>query len=149
MNEGIPGEFDAHYPDPLNLWLHVEVYPTRDGIVTFSRDITAEVSSREALREKSEQAERQRIEIESLVPSAPIGLALFDTRDFRYLRLNDRQAEFFGLKPEEIVGRTLTEMAPIEGLRELFEQVAAGKPVINFPWKGKWSRGPESTATGR
>ncbi len=137
MNDGIPGEFDAHYADPLNRWLHVEVYPTRDGIVTFSRDITAEVNSREALREKSEQAERQRIEIESLYRSAPIGLALFDTKDFRYLRLNDRQAEFFGLKPEEIVGRTLTEMAPIEGLKELFEQVAAGKPVINFPLEGE------------
>jgi len=137
MNEGIPGDFDAHYPDPLNRWLHIEVYPTRDGIVTFSRDITAEVNSREALKEKSEQAERQRIEIESLYRSAPIGLALFDTRDFRYLRLNDRQAEFFGLKPEEIVGRTLTEMAPIAGLRELFEQVAAGKPVINYPLEGE------------
>jgi PAS domain S-box-containing protein len=137
MNDGIPGEFDAHYPDPLNRWLHVEVYPTRDGIVTFSRDITAEVNAREALREKSEQAERQRIEIESLYRSAPIGLALFDIKDFRYLRLNNRQAEFFGLEPEEIVGRTLTEMAPIEGLRELFEQVAAGMPVINYPLEGE------------
>jgi PAS domain S-box-containing protein len=137
MNDGIPCEFDAHYPDPLNRWLHVEVYPTRDGIVTFSRDITAEVNAREALREKSEQAERQRIEIESLYRSAPIGLALFDINDFRYLRLNNRQAEFFGLEPEEIVGRTLTEMAPIEGLRELFEQVAAGMPVINYPLEGE------------
>src|SRR3984957_8656828 len=137
MNDGIPGEFDAHYPEPLNLWLHLEVHPTRDGIVTFSRDITAEVGSRKALGEKSEQAERQRIEIESLYRSAPIGLALFDTKDFRYLRLNDRQAEFFGLTPEQIVGRTLTEMAPIEGLAELFAQVAAGEPVINFPLEGE------------
>jgi PAS domain S-box-containing protein len=137
MSDGISGVFDAHYPEPLNRWLHLEVHPTQDGIVTFSRDITAEVASREALREKSEQAERQRIEIESLYRSAPIGLALFDTKDFRYLRLNDRQAEFFGLTPEQIVGRTLTEMAPIEGLAELFAQVAAGEPVINFPLEGE------------
>ena len=137
MNDGISGVFDAHYPEPLNRWLHLEVHPTRDGIVIFSRDITAEVASRDALREKSEQAERQRIEIESLYRSAPIGLALFDAKDFRYLRLNDRQAEFFGLTPEQIVGRTLTEMAPIEGLAELFAQVAAGEPVINFPLEGE------------
>jgi PAS domain S-box-containing protein len=137
MNDGIPGVFDAHYPEPLNLWLHLEVHPTPDGIVVFSRDITAEVASRKALREKSEQAERQRVEIESLYRSAPIGLALFDAKDFRYLRLNDRQAEFFGLTPEQIVGRTLTEMAPIEGLAELFAQVAAGEPVINFPLEGE------------
>jgi PAS domain S-box-containing protein len=69
--------------------------------------------------------------------TAPVGLALFDTVDFRYLRLNDRQAAFFGLRPEEIVGRTLTEMAPIPGLRELFEQVRDGHPIVNFPLEGE------------
>jgi PAS domain S-box-containing protein len=44
---------------------------------------------------------------------------------------------FFGLKPEQVIGRTLTEMAPIEGLRELFEQARAGQPVINFPLEGE------------
>ena len=142
MNERVPGGFDAHYPKPLNLLLHIDVYPTPEGIVTFSRDITAEMNAREALREKSEQAERQLAEIETVYKTAPIGLALFDTKDFRYQRLNDRQAEFFGLKPEEIVGRTLTEMAPIEGLRELFEQVRAGQPVVNFPLEGEVSTRP-------
>lgn len=40
MNEGISSRFEAHYPDPLNVWLDVEVQPTRDGIVVFSRDIS-------------------------------------------------------------------------------------------------------------
>jgi PAS domain S-box-containing protein len=137
MNEGFSSGFDAHYPDPLNVWLHIDVYPTTDGIVTFSRDVTTERAARQALKEKSEQAERQLAEIETVYRTAPIGLALFDTRDFRYLRLNNRQAEFFGLEPEQVVGRTLTEMAPIEGLRELFEQVLAGKPVIDFPLEGE------------
>jgi PAS domain S-box-containing protein len=117
--------------------LRVDVYPTSEGIVTFSRDITQERNAREALKSKSEQAERQLAEIETVYRTAPIGLALFDTADFRYVRLNDRQAEFFGLRPEQIVGRTLTEMAPIEGLRELFEQVLAGQPVVNFPLEGE------------
>lgn len=137
MNERIAGGFDAYYPEPLNRWLHIDVYPTPEGIVTFSRDVTREVADRQALKQKSEQAERQLAEIETVYRTAPIGLALFDTTDFRYLRLNDRQAEFFGLKPEQIVGRTLTEMAPIEGLRELFEQVLEDKPVINFPLEGE------------
>ena len=137
MNERIAGGFDAHYPEPLNLWLHIEVYPTPEGIVTFSRDVTEERNAQAALREKSEQAGRQLAEIETVYRTAPIGLALFDTQDFRYLRLNDRQAEFFGLKPEQVVGRTLTEMAPIEGLKELFEQVLRGEPVVNYPLEGE------------
>jgi PAS domain S-box-containing protein len=142
MNEGISSAFEAHYPEPLNLWLSIEVHPTPEGIVVFSRDVTEERAAREALKEKSEQAERQLAEIETVYRTAPIGLALFDTKDFRYLRLNNRQAEFFGLAPEQIVGRTLTEMAPIEGLKELFEQVLAGEPVINFPLEGELATRP-------
>jgi PAS domain S-box-containing protein len=142
MNEGIASGFDARYPEPLNLWLHVDVYPTPEGIVTFSRDVTQERLTQEALREKSEEADRQRAEIETVYRTAPIGLALFDTTDFRYLRLNDRQAEFFGLRPEQVVGRTLTEMAPIDGLKELFHQVLEGKPVTNFPLEGQLATRP-------
>ncbi len=40
MHEGIPGSVEAHYPPPLDMWLQVEVYPTDEGIVTFSRDVT-------------------------------------------------------------------------------------------------------------
>ena len=137
MKERIASSFDAYYPEPLNLWLRIDVYPTPEGIVTFSRDVTEERAARQALKEKSEQAERQLAEIETVYRTAPIGLALFDTKDFRYLRLNDRQAEFFGLKPEQVVGRTLTEMAPIEGLKELFDQVLEGEPVVNFPLEGE------------
>jgi PAS domain S-box-containing protein len=142
MNEDTSSMFEAYYPEPLNLWLRIDVYPTPEGIVTFSRDVTEDKAAREALKEKSEQAERQLAEIETVYRTAPIGLALFDTKDFRYLRLNNRQAEFFGLAPEQIVGRTLTEMAPIEGLRELFEQVLAGEPVINFPLEGELATRP-------
>jgi PAS domain S-box-containing protein len=143
MNQRISSRFDAYYPEPLNRWLHIDVHPTPEGIVTFSRDVTEERDARQALKDKSEQAESQLAEIETVYRTAPIGLALFDTKDFRYLRLNDRQAEFFGLRPEQIVGRTLTEMAPIEGLKELFEQVRAGQPVINFPLEGEVVTRPE------
>jgi PAS domain S-box-containing protein len=142
MNERVSGGFEAFYPEPLNLWLRIDVYPTPEGIVIFSRDITEEKRARQQLLEQTEQAERQRMEIEAVYRTAPIGLALFDTKDFRYLRLNDRQAEFFGLKPEQVVGRTLTEMAPIQGLKELFDQVLENKPIVNFPLEGELVTAP-------
>jgi PAS domain S-box-containing protein len=40
MNEGVPGDFEAYYPDPLNLWFHVSARPASDGIIIFFRDIT-------------------------------------------------------------------------------------------------------------
>ena len=137
MESGIPGSFEAFYPEPLNLWLSVEARPADDGIIVFFRDITDQRKAAEQLRKKSQEAEHQAAEIETVYRTAPIGLALFDPVEFRYLRLNDRQAAFFGLKPEQIVGRTLTEMAPIPGLRELFEQVRDGSPVVNYPLEGE------------
>ncbi len=138
------GDFEAYYPEPFNFWLHVQSYPADDGIMVFFRDITKDRLIQESLRRKSEEAERQRLEIESVYRTAPIGLALFDAKDYRYLRLNDLQASFFGLKPEDVVGQCLTDMAPIEGLRELFDRVAAGEPIVNFPLEGALTTDPEA-----
>jgi PAS domain S-box-containing protein len=129
MEEGVACEFEAFYPEPMNFWLRVHSYPAGHGIMIFFRDFTQEKLNREAL-------ERQHSELETIYRTAPIGLALFDTAEYRYLRLNDRQAAFFGLKPEQIVGRRLTDMAPIEGLKDLFDKVALGEPVVNFPLEG-------------
>lgn len=49
MYEGASGSFEAHYPEPLNIWIQIEVYPTPDGIVTFSRDINARKKAEAAL----------------------------------------------------------------------------------------------------
>jgi PAS domain S-box-containing protein len=101
-----------------------------------SRALRALEADREALRRKSEESERQHAELKTIYDTAPIGLAYFDLEGYHYMRLNERQAAFFGLKPTEVVGRTLTEMAPIPGLRELFDQVAQGNPVVNYPLEG-------------
>jgi PAS domain S-box-containing protein len=138
MEERRAGKFEAYYPEPLKVWLTVEARPADDdGIIIFFRDVTGQRNAAEELRRKSEEAERQAAEIEAVYQTAPIGLALFDPVDFRYLRLNNRQAAFFGLKPEQVVGRTVTEMAPIPGLRELFEQVREGAPIVNYPLEGE------------
>jgi PAS domain S-box-containing protein len=143
MQEGLVSRFEAFYPDPLNHWLDIHSYPSDDGIILFFRDITKEKRDRKELERQREEAERNLAEIESVYQTAPIGLALFDLDDYHYRRLNDRQAAFFGLKPKEIVGRTLTEMAPIEGLRELFDQVARGEPVVNYPLEGSLISDPD------
>ena len=138
MEQRTSGSFEAFYPEPLNVWLSVEARPSDgDGILIFFRDITPQRAAAEELKRKTAEAQRQAAEIEAVYRTAPIALALFDPVEFRYLRLNDRQAAFFGLEPEQIVGRSLTEMAPIEGLQELFEQVRDGVPVVDYLLEGE------------
>ncbi len=49
MDERIPGEFEAYYPEPLNIWLRVQAGPAEDGIVLFFRDITQDKQRTEVL----------------------------------------------------------------------------------------------------
>ena len=40
MYDGVAASFEQHYPEPRNFTIGIEVYPSKDGIVTFARDIT-------------------------------------------------------------------------------------------------------------
>ncbi len=56
MDESISGTFEAHYPVPLDIWLRIEVHPTRDGIVTFSRDVSEQRRTAAALMQTEKLA---------------------------------------------------------------------------------------------
>ena len=118
-------------------WWWIRAQPLRDvaGAVVNWLGVAVDIHDRKTaadeLRERQLETERQRAELETVYRTAPIGLALFDPVDFRYLRLNDRQAEIVGLPIDQILGRRLTEIAPIPILNEMFEQVAKGTPIRN------------------
>lgn len=80
--------------------------------------------------------------MEAVYDTAPIGLALFDPEEFRYLRMNAREAEMVGLPVENVIGTRVTDIAPIPGLYELFERVARGEPVRNFLLEGELATDP-------
>jgi PAS domain S-box-containing protein len=54
MDEGIPSEFEAFYPDPFNLWLTIQCRPYDGGVVIFFRDTTARRKSDLILRQQQE-----------------------------------------------------------------------------------------------
>jgi PAS domain S-box-containing protein len=129
--------------DNRTRWWWLRAQPIRDesgailnwlGVGT---DITDRKTFAETLQRRQDETERQRAELENIYLNAPIGLALFDPVEFRYLRINDRQCETLGLPREKILGRPITELAPLKGLREIFEQVAKGNPVRNLMLEGE------------
>ena len=130
-------------------WWWLRALPLRDGWgkitdwLGVSVDIHDRKTASDALHQKQLETERQRAELETLYRTAPIGLALFDPVEFRYLRLNDRQAETVGLPPSEVLGKRITEIAPIPGLNEMFQQVADGKPVRNALLQGAVAARPD------
>jgi PAS domain S-box-containing protein len=124
-------------------WWWVRAQPVRDdsGKILHWLGIAIDIDDRktfaETLQRRQEETERQRAELETIYQTAPIGLALFDPVEFRYLRINDRQCETLGLPREKVLGRRITELAPLKGLQEIFEQVAKGHPVRNLLLEGE------------
>ncbi len=146
INTGENYEIEARiirHSDGASRWWALRGLPVRDktgGIQQWlgvAYDIHDIKTSAEELRQKQIETERQRAELETVYRTAPIGLALFDPVEFRYLRLNDRQAEIVGHPPEEVIGRVLTDVAPIPGLIEMFQQVAAGNPIQDSMIEGE------------
>ncbi len=124
-------------------WFWMRALPRHDEYSAITNwlgvaiDIHDRKTAADALHQKQLESERQRAEIEAVYRTAPVGLALFDPVDFRYLRLNDRQAEIIGLPQDQILGRTVTEIAPISGLDEMFQQVLEGRPIRNALLQGE------------
>jgi PAS domain S-box-containing protein len=124
-------------------WWWVRAQPVRDdsGKILHWLGIALDIDDRktfaETLQRRQEETERQRAELETIYQTAPIGLSLFDPVEFRYLRINDRQCETLGLPRERVIGRTITELAPLKGLKEIFEQVAKGHSVRNLVLEGE------------
>lgn len=137
-------KFEAFHPEPLNIWLQVQSYPSQDGIMVSLRDFTREKQANDELRCKSEQAEREHAEIEAVYRTAPIGLCLLDANEFRYQRLNDQEAEFFGLKPDQLLGHRVVDVAPMQNLQQMLEEVRSGKQVTNYPLEGSLATDPEN-----
>ncbi|WP_170229901.1 PAS domain S-box protein [Polyangium fumosum] len=85
MRERVPAEFDEHYA-PLDLWTHVNVYPTKEGgIAVFFRDVTARKRIEEerrhlvaALRETAARADHSRAQLEAIFQAIPDGVVVFD-----------------------------------------------------------------------
>jgi PAS domain S-box-containing protein len=115
----------------------LDAHHGRRRLIGFAEDITERKTSGQALTLSRKETDRQWAELETIYRTAPIGLALFDPIEFRYLKLNDRQAEIVGLPPDQILGKTVTEIAPIEGLHEMFESVAKGEPLRNALLEGE------------
>jgi PAS domain S-box-containing protein len=50
MEQRVPVHFEAHYM-PLEIWLEVDAYPTRDGLAVFGRDVTERKHFNERLQQ--------------------------------------------------------------------------------------------------
>jgi PAS domain S-box-containing protein len=129
-------------------WWRLRAAPVRDdsGAILHwlgvGHDTHDQKTSAEMLRQKQLETERQHAELETIYQTSPVGLALIDPVEFRFLNLNDREAEMLGLPRPALVGRPLTEISAIPELVDLFRSVAQGQRVVNRLIEGELATKP-------
>jgi PAS domain S-box-containing protein len=140
IRTGVDFEIEARVvraSDEEHRWWRIRALPIRDEAgeilhwLGVGMDIHDARAAAEALNQKQRETERQRAELETVYQTAPVGLAQFDPVEFRCLRLNERQAEIFGIPSEQLIGQRVDEMAPITGVQEMLQVAAEGHTVRN------------------
>ncbi len=118
-------------------WWWIRAQPVRDdnGNILHWLGVKIDIDDRktfaEQLQQRQEATERQRAELESIYESAPVGFALFDPIDLRYLRVNEVQAQTIGLPKSQILGRRFDDLIPLPAAETLLRRAAAGETIRN------------------
>jgi PAS domain S-box-containing protein len=103
MYEATAGQFEAHYTEPLNIWVQVNVRPSRDGIVIFFRDVTEEKVAANALRATAEALQATEEELRWMIALSPQIPWTADVEG-RILDFADSWLELTGLTRERALG---------------------------------------------
>ena len=135
--------------DGASRWWHLRALPVRDEAGHIQQwlgtavDIHEERLAADKLRDQYTEIDRQRREMETIYRGSPIGMALYDPKTLRVLRINDRQAEIFGRASDDCLGKSYDELASgVPAALALIRRAAAGEPILNHDLEGAIDRRP-------
>ena len=124
-------------------WWHLRALPLRDeaGVIQqwlgVANDIHEGRLSAEQQRQQYVEIDRQRRELETIYRGSPIGLSLYEPKELRLVRVNNRQAEILGLRPEDALGKSVEELAPeMARAHAMIRRAATGVPMLNQQIEG-------------
>jgi PAS domain S-box-containing protein len=135
--------------DGASRWWHLRALPLRDDHgrirqwLGSASDIHEDRVAADTLREQYTEIDRRRREMETIYRGSPIGMALYDPKTLRVLRINDRQAEIFRRPAEECLGKTYDELAAgVPTALALIRRAAAGEAILNHDLEGELNLRP-------
>jgi PAS domain S-box-containing protein len=103
--------------------------------------LLAEVNERERAEEATQESEAQ---LNAYFNASPTGMSLIDPQ-LRYLKVNQRLADFNGLPAADHKGKTVREIVPQLAyiLEPIYQEVfATGRSILNFELSGETTSNP-------
>lgn len=108
--------FPCHFGEKDFLF-EVTAYPSTEGISVVARDIAASKRAEEALRRSEEKFSKA-------FQASPAMISIVRIRDRRYIEVNQAFEKQTGFGREEVIGRSLSEIAGRHGLQSLNDAFA-------------------------
>lgn len=115
---------EEFYP-PFNKWFENHIYPSKDGLTIFFKDVTAIKQITLALEENEEK-------YRSLIEQASDGIVITDL-DGNILEVNNSIAEMVGADDEAMIGCHLTDYLPEEDITSIplrINELMQGKSLL-------------------
>ena len=124
--------------DGASRWWNLRALPIHDESGAIQQwlgtatDIHESRLAADRLREQYEEIDRRRRELEAIYLGSPIGMALYEPKEFRLLRINDRQAEIFGIPATEAIGKRYEELTNgVTAGHGFIYRAAAGEKILD------------------
>lgn len=137
MDQGVTGQFEAFYPEPLNIWVQVIVQPAKDGIVLFFQDVTEQKREQVARREDERK-------LRLATEAAELGIFVWDIREDQVTWENDKMYEMLGRTRDDgtvSAAKFATEVVHPDDAEEFKRAVAAAlEQGDRFYFQGRFYR---------
>lgn len=137
--------FEAFCPDPVISWFHCRCLPYSNGAAVVFEDITLRGKAADARKRHHENTEQRLGELDAIYHTAPVGLCVIDEHN-RFIRMNERLADFNGVPAAEHIGRSVREMAPsiADKAEDILQTVLkTGKPMRDVDFTGSTLAEPD------
>jgi PAS domain S-box-containing protein len=129
MRDRSPATVEEYYP-PLDLWFRTRIFPTRDGVATFTTDVS---ERKRADRVKDESLEAAR-ELAAIVTSTDDAIIALDVSG--RIRAWNRAAErMYGYTADAAVGQSIEITLPRERQPEesaFLDRIMRGERIVAF-----------------
>ncbi len=128
---------------------HLRAAPIRDEAGNIQQwlgtaiDVDEERTAATRLRQQYAEIDRQRRELETIYHGSPIGMALYEPKELRVLRINHCQAQILRISEADAIGKRYEDLtAGVPLALTLIRRAAAGESILNQDLEGTLTRDP-------
>ena len=136
--------------DRASRWWHLRAAPVRDDSgkvlqwLGTAYDVHEERIAATRLRQQYSEIDRQRRELEAIYHGSPIGMALYEPKELRVVRINDCQADILRISAADAIGERFEDLTSgIPQALSLIRRAAAGENILNENVEGSLARSPD------